>query len=207
MTCTNCGSNIPDGSKFCPTCGTPAPAQQQNNTKPTGYCPRCGQPYYGTPFNCPSCGAPLPTNQGQQSQGAAQGFQNVNFNQYFPNSGTGRVPNRNIALYVILSIVTCGIFLIYWMICVVNDLNNASDQPNDTNGVVVYLLSLVTCGIYGVYWMYKAGEKVEVVKRKLGEPVSGNDGILYLVLQLFGFGLINYCLIQNELNKLSQRGI
>ena len=27
--CTNCGAQIPDGSKFCTVCGTPVPAQDQ----------------------------------------------------------------------------------------------------------------------------------------------------------------------------------
>ena len=32
---------------------------------------------------------------------------------------------RNVALCVILTIVTCGIYGIYWFICLVNDLNYA----------------------------------------------------------------------------------
>ena len=27
--CTNCGSQIPDGARFCPACGSPAPVQPQ----------------------------------------------------------------------------------------------------------------------------------------------------------------------------------
>lgn len=31
---------------------------------------------------------------------------------------------------------------------------------------------------------------------------SSNSGILYLILQLFGLGIIAYALMQNELNQL-----
>lgn len=228
MNCNNCGATLEEGVKFCPVCGTPAPQPEpqpqpqpeapQTPPQVTGYCPKCGQPYYGNPANCPSCGASLLMqsfsqqaqnfghNFSQQAQNFGQNVQNGNLGQYFPNSGGGRVPSRSIALYIILSFVTCGIFLIYWLICIVNDLNTAADTPNDTNGVTVWLLSLVTCGIYGIYWMYKAGEKVSAIKRKYGEPDSGNTSIVYLVLQIVGLGLINYCLIQNELNKVAARG-
>ena len=36
------------------------------------------------------------------------------------------VEQRNVALCVILTIVTCGIYGIYWLICLVNDLNYAT---------------------------------------------------------------------------------
>lgn len=202
MNCTNCGANLENGAKFCPSCGAPVPQPEPR----TSYCPHCGRPYQGTPAVCPSCGASLAVeNFSQQAQNFGQNIQNGNIGQYFPQSG--KVSSRSIPLYVVLSFLTCGIFLIYWMICLVNDLNAASDQQNDTNGITVYLLSLVTCGIYGIYWMFKAGDKVSYIRRKIGETDSGNYGILYLVLQLLGLGLINYCLIQSEINKIADRGL
>lgn len=157
------------------------------------FCPKCGTELNDGVQYCSNCGTPTSAqNAGQQGQ---------NLNQYFPQHQPGQVPERSIVLYIILSIVTCGIFGIYWFYCLVTDLNTAAGTPNDTNGVTVILLTLVTCGIYGLFWMYKAGEKVSMIKRRLGEPDGGNDGILYLVLQLLGFGIVSYCLIQSELNK------
>ena len=72
--------------------------------------------------------------------------------------------------------------------------------PQALFGGVVLVLTIVTCGIYSIYWMYKAGEKVSLIKARRGQP-TGNDAILYLILQLLGFGIINYCLIQNEINQ------
>ena len=111
------------------------------------------------------------------------------------------IQKRNIAVCIILSIVTCGIYGIYWFICLNNDTNTASNTFG-TSGGVAFLLTLVTCGIYGIYWAYKQGEKMDVAKRNRGIS-SSNSGILYLILSLFGFSIIAWALMQNELNQLA----
>lgn len=113
------------------------------------------------------------------------------------------IRKRSIVTCILLSIVTCGIYGIYWTVCLVNDLNTASGTPQDTSGGVVFLLSLVTCGIYMYYWMYKAGEKVSVIQRRQGRMNSENNGLLYLLLSIFGLSIVSYCLIQSELNQVA----
>ncbi|MGN0614066.1 MAG: DUF4234 domain-containing protein [Porcipelethomonas sp.] len=117
------------------------------------------------------------------------------------------IQEKNIALYVVLSIVTCGIFGIYWEVCVVNDLKVASDRPADQSGGMVVILSIVTCGIYGIYWAYTAGEKVQAAQAKHGLPSDQNQAVIYLILSLLGFGIITFCLIQNELNKIARTNV
>jgi hypothetical protein len=109
------------------------------------------------------------------------------------------VQRRDIALCIVLSIVTCGIYGIYWFICLANDINTVSGAQ-DTDGILVFLLTLITCGIYGLYWAYQCGEKIDRVKQSRGIPAS-NGGVLYLLLYIFG-GIIAYALIQNEINQL-----
>lgn len=111
------------------------------------------------------------------------------------------IKERNIAVCIILSIVTCGIYGIYWFICLNNDANTASNTFA-TSGGVAFLLTLVTCGIYGLYWAYKQGEKIDAAKQSRGME-SSNSGIVYLLLCIFGLGIIAYALMQNELNKLA----
>ena len=217
MNCPKCGAVCEDGAKFCPVCGEALAQNQTNEKKNISYCPKCGQPHEGNPPYCPNCGASLIIqNAGQRAQEFGQNFsrqaqelgqsvQNGNFNQYFPPQQPGTVPERSIPLYLILTIVTCGLFGLYWIVCIVNDLNTAAGTPSDTNGITVLLLDIVTCGIYGLYYMYKAGEKVTAIKQSRGIPTGGNESILYLVLQIFQLGLINYCLIQSELNQYATR--
>lgn len=110
------------------------------------------------------------------------------------------IKEKSIALCIILSIVTCGIYGIYWFVCLTNDVNYVSGEEG-TSGGLAFLFTLITCGIYGLYWAYKMGDKLDIAKQKRGIPAS-NGGILYLILFMFG-GIIAYALIQNELNKLA----
>lgn len=112
------------------------------------------------------------------------------------------IKRREIATCIILSIVTCGIYGIYWQICIVDELNAAVGRQGETTGVMVFLLTLITCGIYGWYWFYKAGEKVNELKARKGIQES-STGLLFLVLQFFGLGIVNYCIIQGELNDVA----
>ena len=112
------------------------------------------------------------------------------------------IESRNIAVCIVLTLVTCGIYGIYWIVCLTNDVNTVSGDVNGTSGGMVVLLTIVTCGIYGIYWAYKQGEKLDFTKNNRGIP-SSNSGVLYLILQIFGFGIIAYALMQNELNKLA----
>ena len=85
-------------------------------------------------------------------------------------------------------------YSIYWMIKLNDEVNIVSGEPQATSGGIVFLLTIVTCGIYGLYWLYKMGERCDRIK-----GVNGSSG--YLILGLFGFGIISYCLIQDTLNK------
>lgn len=113
------------------------------------------------------------------------------------------IEEKNIATCIILSIVTCGIYGLYWLVCMVNDLNVVAETPEDTSGGMVLLLSIVTCGIYELYWLYKAGEKLNAAKQKHGLSVDSNSGIIYLILGIFGFAIVSWALIQSELNKMA----
>ena len=110
---------------------------------------------------------------------------------------------RNIVVSIILSIVTCGIYGIIWMIKLNDELNALANKQGATSGGMVFLLTLITCGIYGWFWFYKMGENVDAIKNSRGEA-SSNSPIIYLVLGLFGLGIVNYCLMQDTINKSVQ---
>lgn len=143
------------------------------------YCTRCGAVCEDNDAFCKECGSPLP-----------QGSPN-----YMPPKYPGIIP-RSIPLCILFSFITCGIYAIYWMIKMNDEINIIAGEPYATSGVMVFLLSIVTCGIYGYYWMYKMGERSDRIK-----GANGNSGLLYLLLALFGLGIVSYCLIQDTINK------
>ncbi|MCR5738073.1 MAG: DUF4234 domain-containing protein [Eubacterium sp.] len=112
------------------------------------------------------------------------------------------IKQRSVAVCIILSIVTCGIYGLYWLVCLNDDTNTVAGTPEDTSGVVVLVLSIVTCSIYLLYWLYKQGNKIDQVKTSKG-IASSNSGIIYLVLAIVGLSIVSYALMQNELNQLA----
>ena len=71
------------------------------------------------------------------------------------------------------------------------------------SGGLAFVLTLLTCGIFGIYWHYTLGKKLYEAGQKHNKMIADNS-ILYLILCLFGFGIINYCLIQNDINKFAE---
>lgn len=104
---------------------------------------------------------------------------------------------RNIALCIIFSIITCGIYNIYWFLQCTDGMNQVAPDDYRTSGIVAFLLTLITCGIYGYYWAYKMGVKMNYAQ---GNP-SGSNQILTLILEIFALNIVNLCLLQNEINK------
>lgn len=112
------------------------------------------------------------------------------------------VKQKNIAMCILFSIITCGIYGIYWFVCMTDDANEVA-QVDETSGVLAFIFNLITCGIYGIYWAYKMGEKIDRAKQNRRIP-SSNTGILFVILYLISCGLITYAIIQYELNRLAE---
>lgn len=168
-------------------------------------CRNCGFQCDDNAVTCPKCGSPV-GNQGGRFANLNQQFNNINnnFNQQFGSNGfKAPIKQKSIVTCIILSIVTCGIYGIIWFINIVDDLNTASGDVNGQSGVVVFILTLVTCNIYGLYWAYKAGEKVSIIRQRNGLSSDSNNGILYLILNLFGLSIVTYALVQSELNNVA----
>lgn len=107
--------------------------------------------------------------------------------------------NRSIAKCIVLSVITCGIYGLYWWVVATNDVNQVTNRPG-TSGGMSLVLSIVTCGIYGLYWAWTMGDKLDAARSEHG-VAPGSFSIIFLLLNLFGLSVITLALIQNELNK------
>ena len=186
MYCKFCGELMNDNQAVCLKCGVEA-------GKGKGYCPNCGNAVHEEAVICVKCGVSLKDNDNTGLVSAAE-----KETAFKPNMQN--ITTRSIVTAIILSLVTCGIYSIYWFIMLTNEMNQASDKTSDTSGGVCFLLSLVTCGIYGFYWAYKMGEKRDIIAN---EKASSN--VIYLVLALFGFSIVVNALLQDSLNKAIEK--
>ncbi len=106
---------------------------------------------------------------------------------------------RNVAVCILLSIITCGIYNLYWFVRMTDEVNAVSGEP-DTSGGAALLLTLVTCGIYYFVWNYKIGDKLDRTRAYNG-LATDSYGLVFLLLSLFGLGIVSQALAQNEINK------
>lgn len=111
------------------------------------------------------------------------------------------IKEKNIVVCILLSFVTCGIYGIVWFITMTDDAAIANDN-GDFSGAKAFLFSIITCGIYGIYWNYKMGKEIYEAKEKRNMHASDNS-VLYLILSVLGLGIVNYCLIQSDLNDIA----
>ena len=112
---------------------------------------------------------------------------------------------RNPALCFILTLVTFGIYGIYWIVQLNNEIQYLAQPEKPTSGGMVVLLTLVTCGLYGIYWSYKMGVQLDAACATYGKPTQSRN-VLYLVLYVVGLGIVAWILMQSTLNSFEFEG-
>ncbi len=103
---------------------------------------------------------------------------------------------RSIATCIILSFITCGIYEIYWIVKMGKEAVAMKDE-NDDGLLEVLLMIFIPCA-----GLYLAEKKLYDGASAKGISLSDN-AVLYLVLGLFGFGIVSFALMQNDLNKIA----
>lgn len=108
------------------------------------------------------------------------------------------VKKRSVAAVIILSIVTCGIYSLYWHWCAINELHEAGKSSN-MEPIIQFLLFFVYVG--GILFGINATENLNAIRRSKGIPEK-DDKVLYIVLYII-FPIAAMALIQNEMNALA----
>ena len=155
-------------------------------------CPKCGYSVEEDSNFCPKCGYNFAKGSANESGNQEIIIDNSDVNHVF-------IEKRSIALCIVLSIVTCGIYGLYWMYKITEDANTLSSETYNTPGTMVIVLNLLTCGIYGFYWAYMIGKKLALLDKAENKDTS-TQGLLYCILY-FLVGIICYAIMQVELNK------
>ena len=143
---------------------------------------------------------------GQPNQNYNQGYnQYNNYNQNYNQGYNEPMPNefreeKNIAVCIILAIVTCSIYMWFWMY---NMIKKIRMLANDTSDMVGEYLLLMLVPYYNVYWVYTRGKKISEEAARRGIQITDNS-VLYLILNLLGLQIVSYAMMQNDLNKLAR---
>jgi hypothetical protein len=107
---------------------------------------------------------------------------------------------RSIVVDIILTIVTCGIWSLYWQFKQMETLN-AWLQRHDFSFALWLLLSLVTCGIFAIYYEYKMAQGINEIQESNSFRVSRELPLICVLLSVFGLGIASLAIQQSEINK------
>ena len=180
--CRQCGTKMNVNDRFCTECGTPVLSQKPFVADPTAtkpitppvrgpdekFCSQCGEKILALAEICPQCGV----RQMQPPRGVRPRMASVE--------------NRDWIVVIILSIVTLGVYLVYWIVTTKNEMvNMGADIPT------AWFLIIPLANLYFA-WKYAMG--VEFISNR------STEGILVFILAIVFFPAVIY-LTQTELNR------
>ena len=171
MFCPKCGKNVEDGATVCPNCGSQLGGADQSSTE------KKLEDTATQAFN----------NSGNELKNAFNDIRNSLSGNPAPYAGEKLKTDRSLLVYIILSIITCGIYGYYFVYKMARDVNIACEGDGEsTAGLLQFIvLSFVTCGIYAWIWYYKLGNRLAENAPRYGMNFQEN-GTTVLMWQLFG---------------------
>ncbi len=105
-----------------------------------------------------------------------------------PARGTvAKKTDRSIWIYILLSLVTCGIYPYFFIHKLAEDVNDICEGDGEsTSGILAFiLLGFITCGIYRIIWWYKLANRLQANGPRYNVPIQEN-GTTYVMWVLFG---------------------
>ncbi len=117
---------------------------------------------------------------------------------HYSKSLNGFISERSVALSLVLYFITFGIYGLYWMYKINNEVNYLSGEPQALSGGWVLFWDIVTCGLFGYYWHFIIGDRVDRMRWK---PGSGTN-VLFLILRIMHLPVINLAVAQYNINQV-----
>lgn len=176
------------------------------------YCVKCGNEIQKDWIKCPYCGNE--TKESVKEETIDAGNIDIEDNTIPEKYNLGKTKGKKILhrgylKYILLSMVTFGIYGIYTIYGQVKDINTIceGDGKESPNFIVVILLTAVTCGVYGIYWRYTQAQRLYKISEEYGVDIreKGSTILLYtFLLPLGGLGALaaEYIMFDN-MNRLA----
>lgn len=143
------------------------------------------------------------------SGGYQNGASNPSMNMGYTRPGTAPgvyVQHRSIILYILLSLLTCGIWQLIWEYQVAKDINMlavAQGKPKGVDPAMAVIFSILTCGIYMIYYFYKEGSTISQLQYP--NYRVDNQAVLLAVLGVF-IPTASIAILQDQINSIVRYG-
>ncbi|WP_309714737.1 DUF4234 domain-containing protein [Armatimonas sp.] len=99
---------------------------------------------------------------------------------------------------ILLSLVTCGFYGIYWIYKVSEETLAYSGEQDMSPVIDTVLCCFVP--FYALYWIYKQSQRITRMQAQAGLPAK-DEAILHTILGLV-IGLVTIYMFQDNLNKV-----
>lgn len=198
MRCPSCGTENREGTNFCERCGAPLPKVPTPAAAGPSFCPTCGAAVAAGVTFCPQCGASIGGGAAAPSPAAYQQSYAVQPQAAVPSYGAmASTPLRtdySFGKWFLLSLLTFGIYGIWYEAQMFKDIETMSDDPSfrvPSAGLYI-ALSLLTFGAYECYWYYKAAEELRRIGPRYDRQVSisGSSCVLLALILVGTYQLI-----------------
>lgn len=110
------------------------------------------------------------------------------------------ISTRNVGLAILFTILSCGIYGIYWFVKLTDESTELSGIES-TSGIMAFIFSILTCGIYSIFWAYNMGKKLSDAQGRNGLH-GGDNSALFLILSIFGLQIVVYAIAQSDINRI-----
>ncbi|MCR5446606.1 MAG: DUF4234 domain-containing protein [Schwartzia sp.] len=104
-----------------------------------------------------------------------------------------KIERHDITLRILFTFLTCGLYGLYWMAQVTNDVHAVSGRPQCAGGGKAVLFSVLTCSIYMYYWIYKIGGELVEARYRMGLALDVVEKKIYrnviVIMTLVSIGI------------------
>lgn len=111
-------------------------------------------------------------------------------------------------IVLVLTVVTCGVYHLWWQYTTTEELKAAS-QRDDLNPATDLLLTLATCSLWAIYVAYRNAQVVHDCYAKRSMAHDDKAALVVLLYAIAPFNgvtaLLAPMILQDELNKLQDR--
>ena len=190
MFCPKCGNQLPDGAKFCTSCGAQmAAAMPQQPQQPQ-------QPQYQPPQQ--QYQQPVYQQQPYQQQPYQQQYnQQQQYQQPYPMRQLKT--NRALWKIIVFSLITFGIYPIVVFSGISEAINLAASRYDGKKTMhfclLIFLIAPITFGIGAIVWFHKISNRIgnELMRRRLPYSFGASDfWIWYFLLSIIIVGPFIY---------------